>query len=59
MGRGIYVEVLIRSDLDTVWHYSQDPARHQRWDLRFLRSSPRCSPARRATRGSRERPPAR
>lgn len=36
MGRQVYVETLIRADLDTVWSYSQDPERHQRWDARFL-----------------------
>lgn len=32
---GIYVEILVRQDLGHVWHSTQDPARHQRWDLRF------------------------
>lgn len=31
----IYVETFIRSDLDTVWKYSQDPKLHEQWDLRF------------------------
>lgn len=28
-------ESLIRTDLETVWRYSQTPELHQRWDLRF------------------------
>lgn len=32
---GIYVEVSIRTDLETVWRLTQTPAQHQRWDLRF------------------------
>jgi len=37
---GIYVEILIRptpghDTLDHVWQLTQDPALHQRWDLRF------------------------
>lgn len=34
---GIYVEVLIRAPLETLWAHTQDPARHQQWDLRFSR----------------------
>jgi len=34
---GIYVEVEIQDDLDHVWLLTQDPALHQRWDLRFSR----------------------
>ncbi len=34
---GIYVEILIQSDLDEVWRLTQQPALHQRWDLRFTR----------------------
>jgi uncharacterized protein YndB with AHSA1/START domain len=33
--RALYVETLIRADLDTVWRLTQDPALHPRWDLRF------------------------
>ena len=33
--RGIYVEILVRSDLETVWLLTQDPTQHARWDLRF------------------------
>ena len=32
---GIYVEIEIHDDLDHVWLLTQDPALHQRWDLRF------------------------
>lgn len=32
---GIYVEILIHGDLDEVWRRTQDPALHERWDLRF------------------------
>ncbi|ARP74386.1 hypothetical protein LK07_24560 [Streptomyces pluripotens] len=32
---GLYIETHIRADLDGLWAHTQDPARHQRWDLRF------------------------
>ncbi|GAA1828418.1 SRPBCC family protein [Agromyces salentinus] len=32
---GIYVETTIAASLDRVWHLSQDPTEHARWDLRF------------------------
>ncbi|MEV8622780.1 hypothetical protein [Streptomyces sp. NBC_01268] len=32
---GLYVEARVRTDLDTLWERTQDPAQHQRWDLRF------------------------
>lgn len=32
---GIYVEILVRADLETVWRLTQDPLHHVRWDLRF------------------------
>jgi DoxX-like protein len=35
MSRGLYVETQIRGPLDRVWELTQDPALHQRWDLRF------------------------
>lgn len=40
MGRGsrrspIYVESLVRASIDELWAATQDPAQHQRWDLRF------------------------
>ncbi|SEC95446.1 hypothetical protein SAMN05216483_2758 [Streptomyces sp. 2131.1] len=37
MGGGLYVEARIRDGMDRVWERTQDPARHQRWDLRFTR----------------------
>lgn len=33
--RPLYVETLVRGDLDQLWHATQDPAAHTRWDLRF------------------------
>lgn len=35
MGRDIYVETRIVAPMDVVWRVTQDPAEHQRWDLRF------------------------
>ena len=35
----IYVETLIRADLDEIWRRTRDPGSHQRWDLRFTRIS--------------------
>jgi len=32
---GIYVEILIKSDLDRVWQLTQQPDLHEKWDLRF------------------------
>ncbi|MFE3247111.1 hypothetical protein [Streptomyces sp. NPDC059209] len=32
---GLYVETRVRTDMDTLWERTQDPAQHQRWDLRF------------------------
>jgi hypothetical protein len=32
---GIYVEILLRAPLEDVWRLTQQPAEHQRWDLRF------------------------
>lgn len=31
----IYVEILVRSNLDELWEKTQEPKLHQRWDLRF------------------------
>ena len=31
----IYVEIRIRGSLDELWHHTQAPQMHQRWDLRF------------------------
>ncbi|MFI2431057.1 hypothetical protein [Streptomyces sp. NPDC018693] len=35
--KGLYIEARIRADLDELWARTQDPAQHQRWDLRFTR----------------------
>jgi hypothetical protein len=45
--KGIFVEIPIRATLDEVWQKTQDPALHQRWDLRFSRIEylPRPDPA--------------
>jgi uncharacterized membrane protein YphA (DoxX/SURF4 family) len=32
---GIYVEILVRAPIDTLWEHTQTPALHERWDLRF------------------------
>jgi hypothetical protein len=32
---GIYVEILIRGDIDELWEKTQNPKLHERWDLRF------------------------
>jgi len=34
---GIYVEIRIQDDLENIWRLTQEPALHQRWDLRFTR----------------------
>lgn len=31
----IYVEILIRGDMESLWRKTQEPHLHQRWDLRF------------------------
>jgi hypothetical protein len=33
--RALYVETLIRSSAEGLWHATQEPHQHQRWDLRF------------------------
>ncbi|WP_433436796.1 SRPBCC family protein [Nonomuraea sp. CA-141351] len=33
----LYIETRIKADLEDVWQATQDPSRHQRWDLRFGR----------------------
>ncbi len=42
---GIYVEILIRGDVDEIWRYTQVPDLHELWDLRFsaIRYSPKES----------------
>ncbi|GAA3218503.1 hypothetical protein MTQ10_08425 [Streptomyces sp. XM83C] len=37
---GLYIETRIRTDLDQLWTHTQDPAHHQRWDLRFTEIEP-------------------
>jgi hypothetical protein len=32
---GIYVDIFLRSPIEEVWRLTQQPAEHQRWDLRF------------------------
>ncbi|CAL9418578.1 hypothetical protein [Streptomyces sp. enrichment culture] len=32
---GLYVETRVRSGLEEIWDRTQEPSRHQRWDLRF------------------------
>jgi hypothetical protein len=34
---GIYVEILIRGDVDEVWRQTQIPELHEPWDLRFTK----------------------
>jgi hypothetical protein len=45
--RGIYVETLVRSDLEKLWRYTQAPEFHEPWDLRFttIHYLPRASQA--------------
>lgn len=47
MSRRLFIETVIRCDLDALWQRTQDPADHQRWDLRFTRIHylPRPDPA--------------
>lgn len=43
----IYVEILIRAPVEAIWAATQEPARHERWDLRFTEIDylPRPDPA--------------
>ena len=47
MSAGIYVEILVRAPMDILWRHTQDPALHERWDLRFstIEYLPRASEA--------------
>ncbi|MET9674088.1 hypothetical protein ABZY68_13470 [Streptomyces sp. NPDC006482] len=36
---GLYIETRVRVDLETLWERTQEPDRHQRWDLRFTEIS--------------------
>jgi hypothetical protein len=44
---GVYVERLIRSDIEKVWEHTQRPELHEPWDLRFTKIEylPRASEA--------------
>jgi hypothetical protein len=33
--RSIYVEKIVRTDMETLWEYTQNPYMHEQWDLRF------------------------
>jgi len=35
IAKPIYVEIVIRAPMEALWAATQDPAQHQRWDLRF------------------------
>jgi hypothetical protein len=35
--RPLYVETVVRTHPEALWNATQDPAQHQRWDLRFTR----------------------
>jgi hypothetical protein len=39
-GSVLYIETLVRADPAELWRLTQDPAQHQRWDLRFSRIEP-------------------
>lgn len=34
---GIYVEILVRAPMESLWAHTQTPELHERWDLRFSR----------------------
>ncbi len=36
----LYVETLVRTEVDDLWRLTQDPGQHERWDLRFTRIEP-------------------
>ncbi|WP_111646058.1 DoxX-like family protein [Paranoxybacillus vitaminiphilus] len=31
----IYVETIVKTDMETLWEYTQNPELHEQWDLRF------------------------
>ncbi|MGD0443753.1 MAG: DoxX-like family protein [Edaphobacter sp.] len=35
MSKGLYVELEMKAGMEHLWQLTQDPALHQRWDLRF------------------------
>lgn len=45
MPQGLYVELPMRTGMERLWQLTQDPALHQRWDLRFstIRYLPRSN----------------
>ncbi|MFI9788075.1 hypothetical protein ACIHEI_31905 [Kitasatospora sp. NPDC051984] len=54
----IYVELSIRTDLDTLWELTQRPWHHQRWDARFSRIDYLNSPSEQSAQSTRsEHPP--
>jgi hypothetical protein len=53
--RALYVETLIRADLDVVWELTQDATLHPRWDIRFSAILPTGVDARGRTRFRYER----
>jgi hypothetical protein len=53
--RGIYVETTISGDPEKLWHATQDPVSHVRWDVRFSRITPEPAPDGRVTRFDYER----
>lgn len=46
-GKSIYVESRVRAPMDELWRLTQEPDRHERWDLRFsgIEYLPRLDPA--------------
>ncbi|MBW5447623.1 hypothetical protein GE107_16315 [Cohnella sp. CFH 77786] len=34
-GKPVYVEILMKAPMETLWTYTQTPELHQQWDLRF------------------------
>ena len=54
----IYVESRIRASLDALWDHTQDPALHQRWDVRFgeIEYQPKTGPEQRFTYATRIAP---
>jgi hypothetical protein len=40
VARPIYVSIRIAAPMERVWHLTQDPAQHARWDVRFSRITP-------------------
>jgi hypothetical protein len=35
MSKGLYIELPMTTEMERLWQLTQDPALHQRWDLRF------------------------